>query len=338
VLDLPAVAIGADLYLADEVAFVAAEPNDFGLGQEFDPAVVPGLLDEILQVLLNIQPLDRLVDTARDPAQFFFLLHQNRFKTLPGEAESGIEAGEPAADHQSPLLDFEGPLRQRLQQRRPSHRHPHQILGLFRGFKRILLMHPGILIANVGHLEKIFIETASLEGILEELFMGARRAGRHHYPVQLLFGDDLPDLLLGILGAGKEIVVDENYLGQRCRIGPDFADVDHRADVDAAVADKHPDAGSGFRQVRLLGRQLAHLHAGAPRPGQVDGRCTGGSAGFRHRERDVLGPLEQATGIDSGPGSADRGKAVGDRKPVVIQRHPQSFRHLDRGLTDLHPH
>ena len=96
---------------------------------------------------------------------------------------------------------------QRLEQRGPGHRHAHQVLGFFRGLLGLLHVHPGILVADIGHLKEVLVQPGIDHGLPEQGLVGDGRAGRHHHPVELLFFDDLGHVHLGVLGAGEEIFV-----------------------------------------------------------------------------------------------------------------------------------
>ena len=65
-------------------------------------------------------------------------------------------------------------------------------------------MHPGILLADVGHLEQMRVQPGLAQRVLEERLVRARRAARHDHPVQRVFHDRGRDLLLRVLRAGVE--------------------------------------------------------------------------------------------------------------------------------------
>ena len=80
-------------------------------------------------------------------------------------------------------------------------------------FSGSLHVHPGVLVADIGHLEEVLVEPGVDQGLPEQGLVGDGRAGRHHHPVELLFLDDLGHGHLGILGAGKEISSTKATLG-----------------------------------------------------------------------------------------------------------------------------
>ncbi len=91
------------------------------------------------------------------PTQVLTLLNQIGFKPLIGQIEGCGQTGQTPADHQGLLDHIKGYFIQRFQKMGPGHGHPDQVFGFFRGQGRIILMNPGTLIANIGHLEEIFI-------------------------------------------------------------------------------------------------------------------------------------------------------------------------------------
>jgi len=101
-------------------------------------------------------------------------------------------------------------------------------------------MHPRALIPNVGHGEKIRIQTGLLHGELKHGFMSPRAARRNHYPIELVFLDDLQELLLRVLGTREKFLVSKDNVRQR----PDVLDypwnVHHVRDIDAATANEDP--------------------------------------------------------------------------------------------------
>ena len=108
---------------------------------------------------------------------------------------------------------FDGLPAERLQQPRLGQRHPHQVLGFLRGLLRLVHVHPGTLVADVGHLKQIGIEAGLCHRVAEQRLMGSRGAGGHHHPIQIVFSDLLLDPILGIVGAGVKIVLRVHDVG-----------------------------------------------------------------------------------------------------------------------------
>jgi len=104
----------------------------------------------------------------------------------------------------------------RLQEDGSGDGHAHQIIRFGRGEFRVVGMHPGVLISDIGHLEQIPVQAACLQGLHEHRRMGFRAAGGDDHTVQFVLEDFILDLGLGILAAGEEIVVGKGYSRQGC--------------------------------------------------------------------------------------------------------------------------
>ncbi len=70
--------------------------------------------------------------------------------------------------------------------------------------------------------------------------MGFGRAGSHHNAVQAFFLDHLHHFILGVLGAGKQILLHIDHTGKMTGIGRHRRDIHNTADVGTAVTHKYP--------------------------------------------------------------------------------------------------
>ena len=104
-------------------------------------------------------------------------------------------------------------------------------------------VHPAALVPDVGHLEEVLVQARLPEGSPEEGLMGPRGAAGDHYPVEVVFKDLLSYIVLGVLAACVEVLLGVDYTGQCHGVLHDLIDAYDAPDVDAAVADEHPDAG-----------------------------------------------------------------------------------------------
>ena len=116
--------------------------------------------------------------------------------------------------HQGGVVDAHGDIVQGPEQPGLGHRHVHQVLTLPGGQLRLVLVDPGALVADVGHLEQILVETGGAQHFLEDGLVGGGAAGRHHHPVQVVFPDLLHHLGLGVLGAGEEVGLGVLHVGK----------------------------------------------------------------------------------------------------------------------------
>ena len=124
-----------------------------------------------------------------------------------------------------------------------------------------------------------------------------------------------------------------NHMGQRPAYSAPPAHQD-TANVDAAVADKHPDPSLFSGNVPFR-RQFAGLGLGPAYLAQeraAAGRRTGC---FHDRLRDVLGTLHGAAHVNTGAGRCHRQKTVGHGEVVLVEIDLQPFGQLHRFLADF---
>ena len=208
-----------------------------------DVVVVGDLVDQGVQAGPHQAAAPGGVQFQGVAPQAVLSFHQVHLITLVGQGQGGGHAADPAADHQGPLVDAHRDVLQGLEQAGFGHAHVHQVLAFRRGPIRFILVHPGALVANIGHLKEILVEAGAAQHILEDGLVGGGAAGRHHHPVQVVLGDLFHHLGLGILGAAKEVILDIRHIGNIPGVFHDGRDIGHPADIEAAVADKHPDPG-----------------------------------------------------------------------------------------------
>ena len=56
--------------------------------------------------------------------------------------------------------------------------HADQVPGLVRGRRVVGCVHPGTLVADVGHFKQVRVQPGLLQCFLKKLFVGARRTGK----------------------------------------------------------------------------------------------------------------------------------------------------------------
>jgi hypothetical protein len=117
-------------------------------------------------------------------------------------------------------------------------------------------VHPGVLVADVGHFEQILVQARLADGLLKQRLVGARRARGHHHAVDLLLLDDLLDVVLVVLRAGEQVVFHMHHVRQGAGVVAHRRHIGHAADIDAAVAHEHTDAHRLSAHIGF-GRQFA---------------------------------------------------------------------------------
>ena len=249
------------------------------------------------------------MDVAQISAQLILLFHQIGIKALPCQRQRGSHARQSSADDQGGLFYPDRLPVERLQQAGLGQRHADQVFGFLRGLLRLVHVHPGALVADVGHLKQVGIEAGLGQRVAEQRLVRSRGAGGHHHPIQMVFGDLLLDPILGIVGAGIKIVLRVHDVGQGLGIFHDIRDIDHAGDIGPAVADKDSDA------------RLFSLHISF---GWVDLGSDQRAAGFP-QEREHLSGSRRGL-HDSFRNIFGLGKRPGDKDSF-----PRRFRRPERG-------
>ena len=113
-------------------------------------------------------------------------------ESLVGQRQRGGHAAQAAADDDAGLVHreraaFEGPERAR-----PGDGHFHQFNRLFGGGFRRVRMHPGTLVADVGHFEQIRVQTRFAQRFAEQRLVRSRGAGGHHDAVEPVLAGSSP--------------------------------------------------------------------------------------------------------------------------------------------------
>ena len=88
--------------------------------------------------------------------------------------------------------------------------------------------------------------------------MGLGRTGGNHNAVEVFLADHLGNGLLGIRGAGKQIISDIFHIGKGSGEITYLRDINHPRDIDATLTDEYTDAGP-FTGRTLLLRDLYFL-------------------------------------------------------------------------------
>ena len=140
--------------------------------------------------------------------------------------------------------------------------------------------------------------------------MGFGAAGGHHQTVEIVLDQHLLDFVLGILAAGKQILIRKYHVGQGGRIFFNRINIHDAADVNAAVADKHADTWFLLGDINL-GRKFNFGDICPSGFRQVGAGQTGGGTGFGHGSGNVLGTLKYTAGIYTGSRSFDGCKRMG---------------------------
>ena len=168
--------------------------------------------------------------------------------------------------------------------------------------------------------------------------MGSGRAGRHHDAIEPLCFDFATNDVLGVLGAGEQVVGHIGHIGQGAGIVPHRGHIHHAADVDAAVADENARRGAVRRATsRSAGASARTVSVWRPAARSAAG-AQGRAAGLHHRLGDILGPGEGAADINAGPGGGHGPEIVDAGKAAGAQFNAQLLTPLAQILRGLQPH
>ncbi len=189
----------------------------------------------------------RLVKLGHVAADRRFTLHQHHLVTGVGQFQRGLQAGDAAADDQRHRIDVDVHRFQRFLELDPLDRRRDQRLGLD-GRRRRILGHPRAVLADVGHLQQVRIETAVGTGTAEGLFVQVGTASGHDDTRQTFLLNVLLDHLLAEIRAHEFVIASDNHtINVLARPLRDFLHVHLASNVAAAVT--HVDADFlGHRQ------------------------------------------------------------------------------------------
>ena len=121
-----------------------------------------------------------------------------------GDIEGRLNPGDAAADDQRPLGDRYADRLQLAIALHPLDQHLDDIDRLG-GCLLAVLVHPGAVLADVGHLAEERVEPGLLGGLAEGLLVHARTAGGNHHAVQPVLGHGF--LQQRLPGVGAHVLV-----------------------------------------------------------------------------------------------------------------------------------
>ena len=156
----------------NKVAHKPLNVGDFGVEVDLDFGIVGHPLHQVIHIGLHRFAVPGMVELQGMAAQEVLFLHQGHVVALAGQAQGGLHAGHPAADHQTGLGDGQVEFLQRRLQGHGGHGHAHLVFGPLGGRFRFVLVHPGALVPDVGHLKEVLVEAGFLDGLLEEWVHG----------------------------------------------------------------------------------------------------------------------------------------------------------------------
>ena len=230
-----------------KVPHVAVHPCHLGVGQHVDVGMIEYLLDSALQNIgggLKVEV--RSAELGHLAAQVSLPFHQHHRVSGGGDIERGLHPGHPAADDQHSLCQRQA---KRLQFTVPDdslHQRLDYLERLFGRQFRLLLVHPGALLADVGDLAAVGVQPDRGGCAPERLFVHGGGAGRDDHAVQIVFLDAISEQLLPRLGAHVAVVFGVDDIGVLADLFGYPFHVYRAGDVDSAVTDEYSDTAHFF--------------------------------------------------------------------------------------------
>jgi hypothetical protein len=100
-------------------------------------------------------------------------------------------------------------------------------------------MNPGTLFPDVGHFEKVGIESCRVNGLTVRRFVHSRRAGSHDYSVNATISDIVLDQVLAGVGTHVLIISSHSHMGKGFGKGCHLLDIDRCRNINSTVTDKN---------------------------------------------------------------------------------------------------
>ena len=125
-----------------------------------------------------------------------------------------MNARNAASDHEHVRMDGKLGRRQRLDGTGPGEWRLGRAALALAVASCAIGMHPGVVLADVDHLEVEGVEAALFDGVAEGVFVQQRRAGGDDDPIQTMFADVLLDEFLAGIRAHVLVVSGEDDAGE----------------------------------------------------------------------------------------------------------------------------
>ena len=179
-----------------------------------------------------------LVETGHHTTDYGAFLYHDHIEAAVGTVKGRLHTCDTAADDQDPLIDLEGRRIEGFILHDLGHGHGNLVQCLLCvGF--LIKAYPGNMLPDVGHLQKVPVETGLLDGLPERILVHTGRTGGNNDPVKVLPLDGSLDLVLTRFGTGVHIVRREGHTGDLSCLGCYLRDIDSTRDVASTMANKY---------------------------------------------------------------------------------------------------
>ena len=105
VLDFLRHFLAVHAYHGLEIALEAFETDDLRIGENGDLVIRGHLGRKLIHIGPDVGAFNGMMQLSSHAAEFGLLLDQGGFKSLPGEIEGGVHAGDASTDDQGPFVD-----------------------------------------------------------------------------------------------------------------------------------------------------------------------------------------------------------------------------------------
>ena len=155
------------------------------------------------------------------------------------------------------------------------------------------------MLPNIGHFEKILVEPRLPNRIPEERFQRQRGTSGNNHPIELFFDDLVGNLLSGVRGTRKKLLLGIDNIRQSLNILHHGRNIHYTANIGPAVTHENSNPrffprDIPFHGIDLLRRQFSLTFS------QQFTRKGAGPTGRKNRFRDIKGSLKGPTHKDTG--------------------------------------
>jgi len=170
VLDLFVAAIC--LYGGSKISDVTADLLYSRLMRYMNQRILIDFPYQIVQISLYIQAFQGSMESFHHAPEVFVFFHNMNLVALFCDGQGTSHTCDPAADHQGGFIYRQVEFLKRFETAGTCHRHSDNVQGFAGCIFLLLGMHPGAMLANIGHVQVILVQTRFFQGILEQRFQG----------------------------------------------------------------------------------------------------------------------------------------------------------------------
>ncbi len=200
-----------------EVADIAVNVFHFAVGMEGDVGVI-GRIDHLRghDALGAVESREGFGELGHVAADGGVPLDKDDLMAAVGNIEGRLDAGDTAADDEGPFGDRHGDRLELSVHLHPLDEHGDDF-GRFDSGLFLILMDPGAVLADVGHLHQVGIEAGGFGGFAEGLFVHPGGAGGNDDAVEVMLADRFFQEVLAGIGAHVLVVAGVGYAGDLLR-------------------------------------------------------------------------------------------------------------------------